>query len=286
MSLDTALQLISQLSSGNLSVVKSGSVYSAGGKNYISDKKAFDKANKIALDIVAAEAVNMVKRWLGVGYPPSSLPGEPPRSRTGTLRDSIHWRAGKVSREFPGPPGKTISDMKRFAAKSPQEWAWYKKIMRDAYKDRSLITPYPKRSKRSTQVRVIEVDPNAPDKTEGSRLEYYSYYLETGWYSTNNDFHNDKGQGKNKGTPYKRERAKRNKGATGPKWNPPRPYLSRLAWPANKQRLEQIYRTALKVQLNLISPGMGQLADKATLTVVFNRTLRVPYLSGNQGLLR
>lgn len=280
MNIDDALSLINEIQRGTATFATSGGVYSAKGKNWISSKADFDKANNTALDSVADEAVKMVKQFLSTPYPPSSLPGQAPHMRTGTLKDSIHWRRGRASRQFPGPAGKSIGDLKRFIAKNKQEYDWYKKIKREAYQNNQIINPYPRRDRNMAATRVIEVDPKAVDQSEGRRLEYYSYFLETGWYSRASKQFLDKGKGSNTGSVYSGRKPKK---TNGPKWNPPRPYLSRLTYPAYKQRLEQVYKLALR---NALPAGLKFLADRATLTITYNRSLRVPFISGNQHLLR
>ena len=259
------------------------------GFNNIDVKAALENNIKIVRvpayspQAVAEHAVKRVKRSLSEKYPPSSLPGEAPASRTGTLRDSIHWRRGVESRQFPGPASNSASDEKRFASKKPADYAWREKIQREAFSDNSIITPYPARQNKSIGTRIIQVNPRAVDRSERSRLEYYSFFLETGWYSKGNDGFNDKRPKKQgEGEKIKRQSVPKGDKREGPKWNPPRPYLSRLAWPEIAKELEGVYKAYLRDKL---PAAFKSLADKATLKVTYNRGLRVPYISDNKNRL-
>ena len=280
MDINSALKLINQIAKSGVTSGSSQSMPQKASKQWISANNDVHKINSAALDAVAEHAVKRVKRSLSEKYPPSSLPGEAPASRTGTLRDSIHWRRGVESRQFPGPATNSASDEKRFASKKPADYAWREKIQKQAYSDNSIITPYPARKNPSTGTRIIQVNPRAVDSSERSRLEYYSFYLESGWWSKGNDGFNDKrpkseGQGKK----IKRKSVPRSEKRDGPKWNPPRPYLSRLAWPGVAKELEGVYKAYLRKNL---PDAFKSLADKATLKVTYNRGLRVPYISDNK----
>lgn len=281
MGLDNALKFLTQSTASAVARRGNNTVYSE--SRSTADRVAFNAANKAALDDVAAWAVAVVKRKLSTPFPPSSSPGTPPHRRTGTLMNSIHWRAGKASREFPGPVPRDFSpqSMQRFKADNELKYQWYKRITRRAYRDNSLIRPYPPSQLYSSLVRVIEVDPNAPDESDRKRLEYYSYYLETGWVSQRNKHFRDKGNAHGAGlsVPSARSTSWRTSFAG---WNPPRPFLKTLATPGYRSTMNNIYRDALRRQL---PPHLKYMADKATLKVVYNHSLRVPYAAENKGLL-
>jgi hypothetical protein len=280
MDINSAMKLINQIAKSGVTSGSSQSTTKTGSKQWVSANNEVHRVNSAALDAVAEHAVKRVKRSLSEKYPPSSLPGEAPARRTGTLHDSIHWRKGVESRQFPGPATNSVDGEKRFASKKPADYAWREKIQKQAYSDNSIITPYPARKNPSAGTRIIEVNPRAVDHSERSRLEYYSYFLESGWWSKGNDGFNDKrpkseGQGKK----IKRQSVPKSEKREGPKWNPPRPYLSRLAWPGIARELENVYKAYLRDNL---PAAFKSLADKATLKVTYNRGLRVPYISDNK----
>jgi hypothetical protein len=280
-SIDAALNLLAQMSQGVTVSTNASGVYSAGGKNYIMNKKEFDKANNAALDVVAEEAVNMVKKWLSVPYTGngSSRPGESPRRRDGNLMDSIHFRKGRASRQFPSPTPPSASA--RANPKTTQAYQWYQNIQNNAYSNNSIINPYPSKDKFLSATRVIEVNPRFADKSDRQRLEYYSYYLETGWFSRPNKQFNDKGTTSKQRGIVKRKRGKKSL-SLGTKYNPPRPYLRKLTYNVNKAYLLGVYKSALRVRL---PNGMKHLADQAVLTITYQRGLRVPFASQNRNIL-
>lgn len=283
MDINSAMKLINQIAKSGVTSGSSQSMPQKASKQWISDSNQVHKINSAALDAVAEHAVKRVKRSLSEKYPPSSRPGEAPARRTGTLQDSIHWRRGVESRQFPGPASNSASDEKRFASKKPADYAWREKIQREAFSDNSVITPYPARQNKSIGTRIIQVNPRAVDRSERSRLEYYSFFLETGWYSKGNDGFNDKRPKKQgEGEKVKRQSVPKSEKRDGPKWNPPRPYLSRLAWPGIAKELEGVYKAYLRDKL---PAAFKSLADKATLKVTYNRGLRVPYISDNKNRL-
>lgn len=248
-----------------------------------NDQEIFRQANEIALDEVARYATSLVKMKLSRPYDGvSSNPGEPPKERTKTLRNSIHWRRSKPSRSFPSPTSGDLSKNGKAAFRNmPQEkYLWYKRIVKNAYEDNKIIDPYPVPPTPNSLVRVIEVDPSATDMSDRGRLEYYSYYLETGWFSKSNKQFRDKGNpyGSDVEVPSAVPEALR----TGSGWNPPRPYLMLLVRPATKTSMELIYKNSLARNL---PPHLRYMAYKATLTVKYNRSLRVPYIAENKGLL-
>lgn len=227
-----------------------------------------------ALDATAARAVELVKDDLSIAYNGiSSRPGEPPRMRTGSLRDSIDWISGGPSAGFPQPSSVDKESMRRFKQMQPSDYRWYKAIRSNAYNDRSLRSPYPAATKLKRFVRSIGVSPTATDRSDRERLQYYSYYLESGWYSAHNADHNDKGyvespsgesnwDNYNPGTNTSEE----------PVYNPPRPYLSRL---------QTVYRGELEryYHAQLVAQGMPHnLAQRSHLKVVFTLGRRVPFL--------
>lgn len=279
MSIDAALNLLAQMAQGVSVNTNASGVYSAGGKNYIMNKKEFDKANNAALDVVAEEAVNMVKKWLSVPYPRSSRPGESPRRRDGNLMDSIHFRKGRASRQFPSPTPPSASA--RANPKRSQEYQWYQNIQNSAYNDKSIANPYPSKDKYLSATRVIEVNPRFADQSDRRRLEYYAYYLETGWFSRPNNKFNDKGSGSSQKGKTKRKRGRKSL-SLGTKYNPPRPYLRKLTYNSHKAHLLATYKSALRVRL---PNGMKHLADQATLTVTYQSKLRVPFASSNLNIL-
>lgn len=282
MSIDAALNLIQQMSQYGVNVNTTSGVYQAGSKQWIASKADFDRANKVAMNAVGEEAVNIVKRYLSVPFSgTSSRPYESPRARTGTLRDSIRYRVGRETRQFPGP-SKGQSEQ-RFAAKSPKQYQWYQKINAQAYQDNSIITPYPQKSVYSRETRTIEVNPRATDRSDRQRLEYYSYFLETGWYSRTNKQHLDKGVGSKASGKIRRGIPSKKPSSNGPKWNPPRPYLRRLMLDKHKSVLLGVYRTVLARELPSALKGV---AKTATLEIKYVSGLRVPFVSGNQNLLR
>jgi hypothetical protein len=283
MDINSAMKLINQIAKSGVTSGSSQSMPQKASKQWISDNNDVFRVNSAALDAVARYAVRMVKTSLSEKYPPSSRPLEAPASRTGTLRDSIHWRRGVESRQFPGPASNSASDEKRFAAKKPADYAWREKIQREGFSDNSVITPYPVRQNKSIGTRIIQVNPRAVDRSERSRLEYYSFYLETGWWSKGNDGFGDKRPEKQgEGEKVKRQSVPKSEKREGPKWNPPRPYLSRLAWPGIAKELEGVYKDYLRKNL---PAAFKSLADKATLKVTYNRGLRVPYISDNKNRL-
>lgn len=279
--LENALKFLNQSTSAAIARRGNNMVYSE--SKSTADHVAFNAANEAALNEVAAWAVAITKRKLSTSYPPSSLPGQPPHRRTGTLMNSIHWRAGKASREFPGPVPRDFSksSMQRFKTENELKYGWYKKIVTRAYKNNSLIKPYPAAQLYSSLVRVIEVDPNAPDDSDRKRLEYYSYYLETGWMSQRNKHFRDKGNPQGAGVDVPSARSLASHPSRGG-WNPPRPFLKSLATPAYRATMNNLYRDALR---RLLPPHLRYMADKATLKVEYNHSLRVPYVSSNKGLL-
>jgi len=281
MDINSALKLIDQIAKSGLTSGSSQSMPQKASKQWISANNDVHKINSSALDAVARKAVEITKGYLSTPYEThgSSKPKESPHSRTGTLRDSIHWRKGVESRQFPGPATNSASDEKRFASKKPADYAWREKIQKQAYTDNSLITPYPAKKNPSIGTRIIQVNPRAVDSSERSRLEYYSFYLESGWWSKGNDGFNDKRpKSEAQGKKIKRKSALKGDKRDGPKWNPPRPYLSRLAWPGVARELEGVYKDYLRKNL---PDAFKSLADKATLKVTYNRGLRVPYISDN-----
>jgi hypothetical protein len=283
MDINSAMKLINQIARSGVTSGSSQSMPQKASKQWISDNNDVFRVNSAALDAVARYAVRRVKRSLGEKYPPSSRPLEAPARRTGTLQDSIHWRRGVESRQFPGPASNSAIDEKRFAAKKPADYAWREKIQREGFSDNSLITPYPVRQNKSIGTRIIQVNPRAVDRSERSRLEYYSFYLETGWWSKGNDGFGDKRPEKQgEGEKVKRQSVPKSEKRDGPKWNPPRPYLSRLAWPGIAKELEGVYKDYLRDKL---PAAFKSLADKATLKVTYNRGLRVPYISDNKNRL-
>lgn len=283
MDINSAMKLINQIAKSGVTSGSSQSMPQKASKQWISDNNDVFRVNSAALDAVARYAVRRVKRSLGEKYPPSSRPLEAPARRTGTLQDSIHWRRGVESRQFPGPASNSASDEKRFAAKKPADYAWREKIQREGFSDNSVITPYPVRQNKSIGTRIIQVNPRAVDRSERSRLEYYSFYLETGWRSKGNDGFGDKRPEKQgEGEKVKRQSVPKSEKRDGPKWNPPRPYLSRLAWPGIAKELEGVYKDYLRDKL---PAAFKSLADKATLKVTYNRGLRVPYISDNKNRL-
>lgn len=282
MNIDDALDLINQMATAGATVTPNQGVYQVGSKQWINGKADFDAANKVALDAVAQRAVAMVKQYLSTPGPPngpSSGPGDAPHQRTKTLFNSIHWRVGKESRFFPS--SKPIQGQ-RTQSKAAQEYQWYQKIQSSAYQNNSIITPYPRKTRGSSLVRVIEVDPQAADNSDRKRLEYYSYYLQTGWWSRPNDQHKDKGTGLPSTKGHARSKANKGQKRPGPRWNPPRPYLVRLAYPQTAAQLQTIYQNVLRSKL---PPALKYLADKATLKVTYHRSLRVPFTSENLGIL-
>jgi hypothetical protein len=283
MDINSALKLINQIAKSGVTSGSSQSMPQKASKQWISDNNDVFRVNSAALDAVAEHAVKRVKRSLSLDYPPSSLPGEAPARRTGTLQDSIHWRRGVESRQFPGPASNSASDEKRFASKKPADYAWREKIQREGFSDKSMITPYPARKPPSIGTRIIQVNPRAVDESERSRLEYYSYFLESGWWSKGNDGFGDKRpKSEAQGKKIKRQSVPKSEKRDGPKWNPPRPYLSRLAWPGIAKELEGVYKDYLRDKL---PAAFKSLADKATLKVTYNRGLRVPYISDNKNRL-
>lgn len=280
MSIDAALNLIQQMSQYGVNVNTTSGVYQAGSKQWIASKAEFDRANKVAMNAVGEEAVNIVKRYLSVPFAGvSSKPYESPKARTGSLRDSIRYRVGRETRQFPGP-SKGQSQAK-FA--SSKQYQWYNKINTQAYTDNSIITPYPQKSVYSRESRVIEVNPRAVDRSDRQRLEYYSHYLETGWYSRVNSRHLDKGSGSLKKQSVRRGIPSKKAKTNGPKWNPPRPYLRRLMLEKHKSVLLGVYRTVLARELPAALKGV---AKTATLDIKYVSGLRVPFVSGNKNLLR
>ena len=233
-----------------------------------------------ALDQVAEYAVSIVQESLDIDFNGESSVGkEPPRKRTGSLQESIHWRDGKGSRDFPAPGAITKEAFARFKTeKSGRSYAWYQQIKKLAYNDPSMIRPYPKKQVSRKFARVIEVNPRARDRSDRQRLEYYSYYLESGWWSRGNDMHNDKGRGPNvqpsKDRPLKSPPAKY---TGGPTWNEPRPYLSRLASPTYQYKLQRKYQEVL-TKLNVPS----ELVAGATLKVEWILGRRVPFFRDNR----
>lgn len=280
MGINDALSFLSQ---NAVTVTGKGKgVLQGGGRTLSMSQQEFDRANKVALDAVATFAVSAVKSMLSRPHPPSSAPGDSPARRTGTLRDSIHWRAGRSSRQFPGPVPRDMSpaSIKRFKADDPDKYGWYKEIKNRAYKDKSIIQPYPKADVAKDIVRVIEVDPSAPDRSDRQRLEYYSYYLETGWHSDKNRQFRDKGTKGASPVKVGRSRPQRDTDVGG--WNPPRPYLMKLARPNYKSAMEVLYQQVLMREL---PANLRSLAFRARLSVTYNHSLRVPYVSNNKALL-
>lgn len=283
MALNDVLKFISE-ASGNR--VNASNPAPAGAVRGINDAaRAFERANQVALDTVADRAVAIVKGLLSRDYyvhGPAG-PNESPSSRTGTLRDSIHWKAGRSSRQFPGPFPDDIkkTDLQRFSKRERGQYNWYQKIKNKAYENRSLITPYPTAQKARANVRVIEVDPHAADRSSRQRLEYYSYFLETGWNSARNEFHKDTGKAGSihNASPKK---PKHNSHSDGTGWNPPRPYLRKLDSPEYRNELENLYQTVLAREL---PEQYKNIASRCKLTVSYNHSLRVPYLSDNKHLL-
>ena len=231
-----------------------------------------------ALDVVATEAVEIVQTILSEPFEGiSSGPGKPPKKRTGTLHDSIHWRDGKGSRSFPRPTAVTREAFARFKAKTPKQYRWYKAIRNEAYSDTTMSRPYPAAQKSRPFRRVVEVSPKAVDRSDRDRLEYYSFYLQSGWWSKPSETHHDKGYNgpDNHSKPEAIFKADKNPG--GSSWNPPRPYLSKLADPVWQTRLERRYRQLL-AKLGVPQP----LVDKATLYVECVLGRRVPFFRDNK----
>jgi len=237
-----------------------------------------DQVNQ-ALDAIATEAVDIVQELLSVPFDGSGAgPKESPKMRTGTLKDSIHWRDGKGSRSFPQPTAVTKEAFARFKSKTPNQYRWYKAIRSEAYSDPSMSRPYPKAQKSRPFRRVVEVSPTAVDKSDRDRLEYYSFYLESGWWSKASETHHDKGyNGLDQNHKPEAIFASDKKPGRGASWNPPRPYLSRLAAPVWQQRLERKYRQLL-AKLGVPQP----LVDKATLDVEWVLGRRVPFFRDNK----
>lgn len=232
-----------------------------------------------ALDVVAQEAVDIVQELLSTPFDGiGSTGGQSPQKRTGTLQESIHWRDGKGSRSFPQPSAVTREAFARFKSKTPNQYRWYKSIRNDAYSDTTMSRPYPKPQKSRPFRRVIEVSPTATDRSDRDRLEYYSFFLQSGWWSKPSESHNDKGYNALDANhkPDSIFRSEKKPGS-GSAWNPPRPYLSRLADSVWKQRLERKYRQVL-TQLKVPQP----LVEKATLDVEWVLGRRVPFFRDNK----
>lgn len=283
MSIDNVMKFIADQASKRHSVQGQTQQRSYTASDIASDQDLFRRANEIALDEVAKYATALVKAKLSRPYDGvSSAPGESPKQRTGTLRDSIHWRRSQSSRAFPGSKSSDLSKNGKVSFKSMgrEKYMWYKRIKKEAYEDNKIIDPYPVSPSPNNLVRVIEVDPSAADRSDRSRLEYYSYYLETGWYSKSNQQFRDKGNPR--GSKNEVPRAVPASAREGSGWNPPRPYLSLLVSPSIKSSMESVYQNSLARNL---PPHLRHMAYKARLTVKYNRSLRVPYISENRGLL-
>lgn len=283
MSIKDALKFISDIS--GKSVTTTGTASPSYNRGSIGLASVFDRANKIALDAVADFGVAEVKTLLSRDYythGPAG-PNESPSSRTGTLKDSIHWKAGRSSRQFPGPfpDGMKKTDLKRFSRKERIQYNWYQRIKNHAYENNSLITPYPASPRSSSNIRIIEVDPGAADRSSRQRLEYYSYYLETGWHSGRNEFHKDTGKSSSHRTTSPKKPSKNSHG-DGSGWNPARPFLMKLARPEYQAQMQAIYQSALAREL---PEPYKKLAFRCKLTVSYNHSLRVPYLSDNKNNL-
>jgi hypothetical protein len=232
-----------------------------------------------ALDAVAQEAVDIVPELLSKEFDgKGSTPGQSPQKRTGTLQQSIHWRDGKGSRSFPQPSAVTRTAFARFKSKTPNQYRWYKAIRNEAYSETSMSRPYPKPQKSRSFRRVIEVSPQAVDSSDRARLEYYSFYLQSGWWSKPSETHHDKGYNAlaDHHKPDSIFRSEKKPGS-GSAWNPPRPYLSRLADPLWEQRLQRKYRKVL-TDLKVPQP----LVEKATLDVEWVLGRRVPFFRDNK----
>lgn len=283
MSIDNVMKFISEQASKRPSVRGRTSQAVSSSVSIASDQEIFRLANEKALDEVAKYATALVKAKLSRPYDGvSSAPGESPKQRTGTLRDSIHWRRSQASRAFPGSKSSDLSKNGKVSFKSMgrEKYMWYKRIKKEAYEDNKIIDPYPVSPSPNNLVRVIEVDPSAADRSDRSRLEYYSYYLETGWYSKSNQQFRDKGNPR--GSKNEVPRAVPASPRDGSGWNPPRPYLSLLTSPSIKSSMEILYQSSLAREL---PRHLRSMAYKARLTVKYNRSLRVPYISENKGLL-
>lgn len=277
MSLDNALKFIAQQS--GVKVQRPTGRINTSPTLVSNDQKMFAEANADALDEVAKYAVSVVKSKLSTSYWSNgpSAPWTPPHGRTWTLMNSIHWRRAKASREFPRPVAR------RFKRDFQQQYQWYNKIVRKAYDDNSIITPYPEPLQANDLVRVIEVNPQAVDLSDRQRLEYYSYYLETGWYNRPNMQFNDKGHVAHDMSVNSGEPSNELSRVMGSGWNPPRPYLQTLTLQVYKTTMELIYKRQLA---NKLPSHLRYMAWKASLTIQYNKALRVPYLSSNKGLLK
>lgn len=226
-----------------------------------------------ALDATATRSVELVKEDLSMAYNGiSSRPGEPPKMRTGSLRDSIHWFSGGSAGGFPGPSAVDKESFRRFKQRRQSDYRWYKAIRSNAYNDRSLRNSYPQSSQLQRFVRTVSVSPNAVDRSDRERLQYYSYYLESGWYSASNADHNDKGYmssptGETNWDTYEPS----GEPSDEPVYNPPRPYLSRLQT-VYRMELERYYHA------QLVAQGLPHdLAQRSRLRVEFVLGRRVPY---------
>jgi len=241
--------------------------------------KSYSSAVSQALDSAADAAVEIVQESLSepnIGA--SSRPGEPPRMRTGTLMRSIHWRRKQGSRFFPAPNKITREAFARFKQESPKQYRWYKSIRNDAYADPKMARPYPVKPQGKLFTRVIEVSPRANDRSDRQRLEYYSYFLESGWWSVVNPDHLDKGYTASDGLYEANElpAAKANPKPGMPVYNPRRPYLS-LLQDRFASRLLRAYRKAL------VDNGVPEaIASQAGLKVTFELGRRVPFYRENK----